>query len=223
MRPVITDGVVWSLCWTVCWCIMIMSPAKTAEPIEMPFGMWTWVSPRYHVLDRGPVPPCEGQLWGEKVRPIVMCRDCCLPWPVQKRLNRSRCHLGCGLRWHKKPLLNGGPDSHMWRASFDGKMGPAEDMPGHVRRRIYSKLFSRRQHWYGADDDLDVLDAVHICTTWQIWLNRRCVAAMRPYVELLWPLVVTHLTMSKHWRELQDTDPNEGKSLTGLIHSSSTS
>jgi len=29
----------------------ILSPAKTAEPIEMPFGVWTWVSPRNHVLD----------------------------------------------------------------------------------------------------------------------------------------------------------------------------
>jgi len=27
---------------------------KTAEPIEMPFGMLTRVGPRYHVLDGGP-------------------------------------------------------------------------------------------------------------------------------------------------------------------------
>jgi len=27
-----------------------MNCAKTAEPIEMPFGMWTWVGPRKHVL-----------------------------------------------------------------------------------------------------------------------------------------------------------------------------
>ena len=30
-----------------------MSCAKTAEPIEMPFGVWTWVGPRKHVLDEG--------------------------------------------------------------------------------------------------------------------------------------------------------------------------
>jgi len=31
-----------------------LSPAKTAEPIEMPFGVWNWAGPRNHVLDEGP-------------------------------------------------------------------------------------------------------------------------------------------------------------------------
>ena len=31
-----------------------MSPAKTAEPIEMPFGFWAPTGPRNHVLDGGP-------------------------------------------------------------------------------------------------------------------------------------------------------------------------
>ena len=31
--------------------VTIMSPAKTAELIERPFGMWTGVGPRKHVLD----------------------------------------------------------------------------------------------------------------------------------------------------------------------------
>jgi len=30
---------------------MTMIPAKTAEPIEMPFGMWTWMDARNYVLD----------------------------------------------------------------------------------------------------------------------------------------------------------------------------
>jgi len=30
---------------------------------------------------------------------------------------------------------------------------------------------------------------VHIGATWRIWLNRLCVAATRPYVNLLWALV----------------------------------
>ena len=29
-----------------------VSCSKTAEQIEMPFGMWTWVGPRKHALDR---------------------------------------------------------------------------------------------------------------------------------------------------------------------------
>jgi len=31
---------------------------------------------------------------------------------------------------------------------------------------------------------------VHICATWRIRLNRPCAAAMRPYLKLLWPLVI---------------------------------
>jgi len=28
--------------------------AKTAEPIEIPFVLWTWMGPRNHVLDGSP-------------------------------------------------------------------------------------------------------------------------------------------------------------------------
>ena len=28
-----------------------MNPGKTAEPVEMPFGLWTHVGPRNHVFD----------------------------------------------------------------------------------------------------------------------------------------------------------------------------
>ena len=40
--------------------------AKTAEPIEMPFGLWTWMGPRNRVLHGGPDPPWEGTILGEK-------------------------------------------------------------------------------------------------------------------------------------------------------------
>ena len=36
-----------------------MSPARTAEPIELPFGLRTWVGPGNHVLDVDPDPPWE--------------------------------------------------------------------------------------------------------------------------------------------------------------------
>jgi len=39
---------------------MFISPAKTAELIEMQFGLLTQVGHRNHVLDRGPDPPREG-------------------------------------------------------------------------------------------------------------------------------------------------------------------
>jgi len=37
-----------------------VSPAKTAEPVEMPFGLWTLVSPRNHLLDGGAGTPWKG-------------------------------------------------------------------------------------------------------------------------------------------------------------------
>jgi len=38
-----------------------VSAAKTAEPIQMPFGLWTRVGRRNRVLDVGPYRPKE---WG---------------------------------------------------------------------------------------------------------------------------------------------------------------
>jgi len=54
---------------------MIMSPAKMAEPIEMLFGLWTWVGSRNHVLDEGSDPPCKWAILRGKRRPIVKYRD----------------------------------------------------------------------------------------------------------------------------------------------------
>ena len=53
MRPILTDRVAWSVGLPV----TLVSPAKTAVPIELPFGFWTWVGPGNHVLDGGPDPP----------------------------------------------------------------------------------------------------------------------------------------------------------------------
>jgi len=61
----------------VCRSVIVVSPAKMVEPIEMPFGLKTWVGPRNHVLDVGPDPPCEGAVFwgGGRMRPIVKYRD----------------------------------------------------------------------------------------------------------------------------------------------------
>ena len=89
MRPVVTDRVAWSVCLSVCLCVTLLNPAKTAEPINMPFGLRTWVGPRNHVLDGGPdLPIGRGTFKGEG-RPIVKYRD--VLWlAVQKRLNSLR-------------------------------------------------------------------------------------------------------------------------------------
>ena len=50
-------------------------PAKTAEPIEMPFGLRTRVGPGNHVLDGVQIPPMGmGDFEGER-RPVVKYRD----------------------------------------------------------------------------------------------------------------------------------------------------
>jgi len=53
MWSVATDRVAWSVCLSVCLSITSMSPAKMAEPIQVLFGMWTWVGPRHYVVYRG--------------------------------------------------------------------------------------------------------------------------------------------------------------------------
>ena len=76
------------VCLSVCLSVTLVSPAKTAEPIEMPSGLRTWLGPRDHVLDGGSDPPMgSGKFLGENGRPIVKYRDT-LRSSVQRRLNR---------------------------------------------------------------------------------------------------------------------------------------
>jgi len=56
------------------WRRSLMSCAKTAEPIEMAFGLWAWMDPRNHVLDGGPDPAWKGAILRRKRRPIAMYR-----------------------------------------------------------------------------------------------------------------------------------------------------
>ena len=84
MRPILIDRVVSSVGLSV----TLVSPAKTAAPIELPFGLRTWVAPGNHVLDGGPDPPMgRGKFLGENGRPIVKYRDT-LRSSVQRWLNR---------------------------------------------------------------------------------------------------------------------------------------
>jgi len=58
-----------------------------AAPIELLFGLRTWVGPRNHVLDGGPdLPMGRGKFLGENGRPIVKYRDT-LWSSVQRWLN----------------------------------------------------------------------------------------------------------------------------------------
>jgi len=72
MRPIVIDRVAWSVGPSV----TLVSPAKTAEPIEMPFELWTRVGPCIHVSDGDPnLLMGMGNFEGRKGRPIVKYRD----------------------------------------------------------------------------------------------------------------------------------------------------
>jgi len=62
MRSIVTDRVAWSVGWSV----TLVSPAKTVEPIEMPFGLMIRVGPGNHVLDGVQIPRGKGQFSGER-------------------------------------------------------------------------------------------------------------------------------------------------------------
>ena len=48
-----------------------VSCAKTAESIEIPFGLWTPMGQGKHVIDRGPDPHAMGQFLGNRICPCM--------------------------------------------------------------------------------------------------------------------------------------------------------
>jgi len=100
------------VCQSVGLSVTFVIPAKMAEPIEMPFGLRTRVSPGNHVLDGGSDAPWEGailrgkgashcKVWGHSA---VICAKTAKPRPIE---------MPFGL-WAQMGLTNraldGGPD-----------------------------------------------------------------------------------------------------------------
>ena len=71
MRPIATPVVAWS----VCVFETLVSPAKTAEPIKMPFGTWARAGLGKHVLDEGRDHSKWAILGRGRGHPIVKYRD----------------------------------------------------------------------------------------------------------------------------------------------------
>jgi len=55
---------------SVCQSVTLVSPAKTAEAIELPFGLRTRVGPRNHVLHGVQLPHGKRPFWGETGEPL---------------------------------------------------------------------------------------------------------------------------------------------------------
>ena len=62
MRSIVAECVEWSVSLSA----TLVSPAKMAEPIEMPFGFWARMGLRNRVLDGGLDPPWEGAILGKR-------------------------------------------------------------------------------------------------------------------------------------------------------------
>ena len=54
------------ICRSVCrlLSVTVLSPAKTAEPIEIPFWLWTLMGPGNSVLHEVQIPMGNGNFWG---------------------------------------------------------------------------------------------------------------------------------------------------------------
>jgi len=88
--------------------VTLVSPAKTAEPIEVPFGLRTWVGPRDHVLAGGSDPPGEG---GNFFRPVSGPGSRDLIWGPSSPGSRDRRHRGYRSIRSRQPGLDLGPSS----------------------------------------------------------------------------------------------------------------
>ena len=64
MRYIVTDRVAWCVGRSVGLFATLVSPAETAQSIEMSFGLITPVDPENHVLDGSPDP--EGAILREE-------------------------------------------------------------------------------------------------------------------------------------------------------------
>jgi len=101
MQPITTDGVAWSVrrLSTVGLFVTIVSLANTAESIEMPFGIWTGMGSRNHVLNGGPDPHSRiGNFEGEKGAGPGHARTCPAV-TYSKRLSMGQQRYGVDADW----------------------------------------------------------------------------------------------------------------------------
>jgi len=67
---IVTDQVAWSVSLLVCQSDTLVSPAKTAEPIEMPFGLRIRVGAGNHIFNGVHIPMGRGNFEGGRGIPL---------------------------------------------------------------------------------------------------------------------------------------------------------
>jgi len=121
MRPIVTHRVARSVSLYPS-SDTVVSPANTAEPIEMPFGLRSPVGPRNHEVDGGPHSLCKGAILSVEGRCIVKYRDSLHP-AVQKTAEPIEMPFGFGAWMGTSNHVLGGPKSLKARGNF-GEKGP---------------------------------------------------------------------------------------------------
>jgi len=71
-------------------CAKTAEPSDSVQPTEIPYGLWTRMGPRNHVLDGGPDTHVKGQLLGERTCPGMPINS--LSSAVQKIAESQRKH-----------------------------------------------------------------------------------------------------------------------------------
>ena len=104
----------------VCLSVAVVSPAKTAELINMPFGLRTR-GPREPCVRWGPGAPWEEAILRGKERPIINYRD--TTGICAKTADRDAIWV-VDLDGPKESCIRWGPDPPMGRGSFGGKGRP---------------------------------------------------------------------------------------------------
>jgi len=98
------------VCLSFCRSVSLSALQKTAETIKLPFAFRTRVGPMSRASNEVQLPTWEGAILRENRQTIVKYRDTPRSY-VQRRLNRSRGRLGCGLVWAESIMCYmGGPD-----------------------------------------------------------------------------------------------------------------
>jgi len=111
MRPIVTDRVGGL---SLDRSVTVVSPAKTAEPIEMPLGLRTRVGPRNHVR-LGVQIPMGMDNFEREDRPIVNGNSAV---SCAKRLYQSRYRLGYGLELAQETMYYMGVQIPLGKGQF---------------------------------------------------------------------------------------------------------
>jgi len=112
-------------------------------------------------------------------------------WALEKWLNRSRCRLGCGLRWAQETNIRWGPDPPFKGGNFEGKEKE--------RKSIYIVPFCTKVHTKRSGMDHTVLPANNTMPAFSSWRSPDVTTTATEAADIQLQLT-THLSSRKDER-----------------------